>query len=677
MRTDGEAGNAENGLVTSWSFDQGRDNIAIDGAGGMNDTIEGNFKRCPGVIGTAVKFDGFSTAIIRPAADAPRLGEAFTIQAWVALGAYPWNFCPIVSQAAPGHAGYTFAVGPQGQVSLQLAVGGQWQQCASEDFAIPLRTWVHVAGVFDPQHGLAVYVNGKAAGALAAAGEPTFAADVDLRIGIPHTKLKPSNIHREHGTLAGWFTLDGLMDEIRIHDRPLPAEAIAAAAAVTPAAQPDLPPRVLPSGPEGPGRFGAYYCKLKYYDEWDALWPVGADPDVVVRFDASPVRVVFWRGSRYSPAWVSENGQWMADQSVETWRPGEGDQEGCFEHMQDRRCRYSHVRIIESSDARTVVHWRYAPVSAHDHLWNVDERTGRACWVDEYYTLYPDAMGVRKVTWKTGTVGKPRQFQESLPFTHPGQLQGDVVHADWATVGNLRGESVTLSMVANPGKEKPGVPDDLVIQMYNLKSQAKPFMIFETGNRMNYVHDRDIAALSRPGSCSHWPVGQAACDGRSSQATDRPTHFLGFPISSPPVHAEAGRSWWNGIYGMVDAPFERLAFVARSWNRPPELTLPAGGATCHGYDRGQRAYVLTRAAAAGDTPVHVELPASDDSPVFNPAFLIENWGPAGASLTLDGQPLPPGPACRIAHRHHLDRSDLIVWLQHESTAPLKITFTPA
>ncbi len=73
----------------------------------------------------------------------------------------------------------------------------------------------------------------------------------------------------------------------------------------------------------------------------------------------------------------------------------------------------------------------------------------------------------------------------------------------------------------------------------------------------------------------------------------------------------------------------------------------------------------------------IELPAGDDSPVFNPAFLIENWGPADAAVTLNGQPLPPGPACRIGHRHHLDRSDLILWLQHESTVPLKIRIAPA
>ena len=280
----------------------------------------------------------------------------------------------------------------------------------------------------------------------------------------------------------------------------------------------------MPSGPKGPGRFGAVYTKLEYYPEWDNLWAVDSDPDVLVRFDEASARVVFWRGSRYSPAWVSENDLWMADQSVEAWGVGKNDNEGCFEHMQDRRCRYSHVRIIESNEARVVVQWRYAPVSSHDHLWREDPKTGRACWVDEYYYIYPDTVGVRKPTWKTGTLLHPRQFQESLPFTHPGQLVSDVLQKDFAYVGNLKGEMQAMEYVENPKESKKKFPEDLLFQMYNFKAENKPFIVFEPGNRMNYVRDFSIRSYDRAGSCNHWTVGQALCDGRTVQAADRPTH---------------------------------------------------------------------------------------------------------------------------------------------------------
>jgi hypothetical protein len=171
------------------------------------------------------------------------------------------------------------------------------------------------------------------------------------------------------GTLPSWFSLDGILDEVRLFDRALSAEKVARAARLAATAPPpDIPPRVLPSGPAGPGRFGAYYTRLRYYEEWDAQWPVAEHPDVVVQFDGSPVRVVSWRGLRYSPAWVTENGLWLADQSGES-----GNDEGSVEHMQDIHTKYSHVRIIESSPARAVVHWRYAPVSGHDHNWPVSQ----------------------------------------------------------------------------------------------------------------------------------------------------------------------------------------------------------------------------------------------------------------------------------------------------------------
>ena len=48
----------------------------------------------------------------------------FSIEAWVAQGAYPWNWCPIVTQQKDEKAGYAFSVGPRGQIRLSVAVDG-------------------------------------------------------------------------------------------------------------------------------------------------------------------------------------------------------------------------------------------------------------------------------------------------------------------------------------------------------------------------------------------------------------------------------------------------------------------------------------------------------------------------------------------------------------------------
>ncbi|MCP4710955.1 MAG: LamG domain-containing protein [Planctomycetes bacterium] len=671
---------ADDNLVAWWSFDQNIQSTVLDQTGQLDDPIEGTFTPVTGVIGQALRFDGYTTAINRPADQVPSLGNKFTIEAWIAQAAYPWNWCPIICQNQQQQAGYNFALGPRGQVTLQLAVNGQWHTCTSGDWDIPLGQWIHVAGTYDSADGLAIYANGQKAQTTQVRGAPQFANDADLKIGANYDTVKPSNIHREHGTKAWWFSLDGIVDEIKIYNRSLTDQEIQTTyAAQKPTAPPDLPPRVMPSGPKGPGRFGAYYSRLKYYPEWDNLWAVDSDPDVLVRFDNTSARMVFWRGSRFSPAWVSENDQWMADQSVEAWEHGENDAEGCFEHMQDYRCRYSHVRVIESHPARAVVHWRYALLSSSNNIWRENEKTGRGCWIDEYYYIYPDAMAVRKPTWKTGTLGRPRQFQESLPFTHAGQLQSDVINTDFAWVGNLAGQNEVLSFVKNPDASTKKFPDNLTIQMYNFKAQNKPFIIFEPGNRMNYVNDRRLGprGLDVPGACNHWPVGQMLCDGRTVQAADRPTHFLGFPISSPPVHQKNGRSWWNGLYGMTDKSIDELTVVARSWSQPPQLNLKSQGFSTQGYDRSERAYQLTCENPNITGVLECEIAASENSPIYNIPMVIKNWGYLDAELEINGQKIKQGPDFRTGHRYLVEGSNLIVWIKFQSTEPVTIILRTA
>jgi len=159
---------------------------------------------------------------------------------------------------------------------------------------------------------------------------------------------RPSDTIRTWGTVPAYYGLDGILDDILVFDKALTAEKVSEHFSNYPATVPEIPPRPLPKLDQNPGRFGAFYTKLNYYPGWDDLWPVEQDPDVVVCFGDNPVKFIFWRGIRYGPCWVSENENWMADQSLETWGIGADDIEGCFEHMQDRHCRFSHVRSLRT-----------------------------------------------------------------------------------------------------------------------------------------------------------------------------------------------------------------------------------------------------------------------------------------------------------------------------------------
>ena len=266
---------------------------------------------------------------------------------------------------------------------------------------------------------------------------------------------------------------------------------------------------------------------------------------MVVCFEKSPVKLIFWRGIRYGASWVSENENWMSDQSVEAWGEGDKDNEGCFEHMQDRHCRFSHVRIIENTAARVVVHWRYAPVSAYDNTWRSDPKTGWECWVDEYYYIYPDTSAVRRVSWKKGSLGHPRQFQETLALLHPGQKVSDLLEKDLAMVADYESNTSEVKFVEDPNSPPYGPftwdnPKPYTIRRYNFKSQYKPFICFEPGNQMHIRHS-SLSSYDRAGGCNHFPVGQARCDGRTTRMSDRPSHCTSFPISDPVLHEEDDR----------------------------------------------------------------------------------------------------------------------------------------
>jgi len=686
----GTALSAQETSVASWDFDAVREGKVRDGAAAIDDPVTGNFRLVPGVKGQAIVMDGYTTRIVRPAAQVPKLGRDFSLEAWIALGAYPWNWAPIAAQESTvslnsnldaaswpdditvnsRKAGFYFGVGPQGHLGLHVGAGG-WVVCRSENL-LPLRKWIHVAAVFRGGEGISLYIDGRKAGEATVKSDFRQASNEDLRIGMSRQKIEPSHPVRAFATLPCWYSVDGIVDDLRIYGQALSAEAVAGIfASAKPAAEPALPQRVMPSGPKGPGVFGASYMKLAYYPEWDNLWPVSSDPDIVVQFDDSPVRVVFWRGTRYSPAWVMEGDLWMADQSCENFN----NNDGCVEHMLDPRNRYSHVRIIENSPARVVIHWRYCPTSANGNHSQVDPITGWEDWVDEYYTFYPDQVGIRKVILHTE--GRPLGPEEVIVLCQPGQRPEDVVDLAAMTLVNLKGQSRTYTWAEKApvindgdkylhfGSEPEGTP---VIIRTNLKSETKPFQVFEMGNRVRIFAHEHRPGVSHFPWWNHWPVAQIPSDGRYCQAPDMPSHFS-LAWGGPPAHKEDGLYWWAWMYGASKQSAESLVPIARAWLKAPSLM---GEGVDGRFDATQRCYIISN----GQRPLMMKLEGSAESPILNPAFVVENWGPGAAALRLNGREIPEGKDFRIGHVRRVNTYDLVVWIKLESSASATFELTP-
>lgn len=687
----GPLAKAADGLVAWWQFDGIATTWTKDAVSGIVDDGHGNLDSAQGATGKAMRGDGFTTAVVRAAAQAPDLTKrGFTIEAWIAPQEYSWNWTGLVDQeqvvsawkdAAPvkqnsgmpgeaigGKAGYSLGINHLGQVGLYAAIGGQWQGCLSKE-PVALLKWSHVAGVYDPAVGFRIHVNGKLVEENKTQGAFTPAQNTDLWLGMSHRKQSPTAAAKRFYYA---MVFDGLLDEVRIYDRALSAADIQQAySVVKPGTPQPLQYRRIPTGPVGPGRFGAFYTRLKYCDEWDRLWRVADHPDIVVQFDESPTKLIFWRGTGYIPYWVAENGVCVADQGVETASPNTW---GCCEAMSDKQCRYSHVRIIESTPARTVVHWRTASPDVRYEFCHVNPDTGWSEWTDEYFYTYPDGVSVRYQLVHGDVLAGWMEYQQIQTLNQPGTRPEDNLETVASTILNMDGGKGSY-IWDRPRGRWGNNPGNANIQVTNLKARNRHYVIGEPGSRWEPFTWAGPSWTFFP-TWNHWPVAQLNCDGRDAAAPDRPSSSCPGTLSGVKHKVNETAVYLRDLYGMTDQPVETLVTLARSWNFPAELKLSAGDFKSQGYDKNQRAYVLTSMQPNNGKMLELTLEGSKNSPVLNPAFVIKNWGDADVKLTLNGRDVPRGKAFRFGHVATLERTDLVIWIKLESVKTVNIRVSP-
>jgi len=645
-------------------------------------TITGNTTLWkPGVSGTALAFDGYFSKVTLPRDKAPRITDELTLEAWVVLGAYPWNDAGIVHQSA-GKAitpeaykhgyqdpyvyrpwkmqGYMLGIDPYGRpvfkVNGMQAGGGEIQhkETVSAKHVIETYRWVHLAGVYG-NGSMSLYMNGELIDQQAASGAIKV-PDRDVLIGLNGDAQRISD-PVSHSDFAAKnnppiiYGIEGLIDEVRIHDRALSDEQIRASyAAWRPSAEivdhGSLGRRILPGEVTGEpaGTFGASYETLEYHELWDSLWRSSPYRDIVVRFDALPANVVFWQGTNFGSGWVTENNRWMSDQSAEIGGP-----HGCAEHMADKRGRFSHVRLIENTDARVVVHWRYPSIDV-GYVFPAPD-----VWADEYYTIYPDGAGIRYVARAKGG------WHDTQFLTQAGTTCLDNLSLTALTVANLDGESADLTW-ALPNRVPRNPIKDACIKVINFKSNWKVYVIYRDGAEIGqWGHSEQSKHTPDPfaGPWNHWPVGLNPSDGRYSVSHDRITH------------AALGGAEGVGnciMYGFTDKSATSLIRLAGAWNHPPTVTNPQG-CESRGYRKTERAYRFV-----SKTPsMSFTLNGSEKTPVHNPCFAIEKWtGENKSRLVVNGMDMKPGKSFRQGLTRDVDGTiTLVVWVELESVSPVR------
>ena len=612
--------------VAWWTFDETSSGFAKDSATGIADSINGNFRHIRGIRGNGLKCDGYTTRIIREAKAAPIITGAFTIEAWVAPQSYPCNWCAIVNQEYEHQRGFFFGIDAEGRVGLHLAVKRQWRECISE-VRIPFMEWSHIAGTFDPRKGIILYINGKEAGRLEIPGDLLVDIGMNLEIARNHKLTMPTSLNRAGRVrVPASYSFDGIIDELKIYKSCLSADEVATAAYIEmPPDKPALLWRKLPQVPSGINGFGGYYTKLKYDEDWDALWRVADQPDIVVPFNKTGYAMVFWRGTNYNMNLVTENGKWIADQSAETYT----QTRGCMEHMSDKQNRYSHVRLIESNEARVVVHWRYAMTDVLYQIANEDPITGWGDGVDEYYTIYPDGIAVRH--FMIHGENNSYSITEPAALSNPGEKPEDNIDLDAVTIANLKGEKRTYSFASWPssgiGFDNP-VPDAL-ISIINIKSEYKPFYVYEPGTSIGPygggIREIDYS-YSHFHARNHWPVSMIPSDGRFVLAAHQVTSSAITSPEPPQVrNPETGDLEGRFIMGLTQEEITAILPLAQFWLNPPSIDKISTDFLVEGFDRNERAYIIKNKQAKS-IPMELVIPAGKDNPVFNPVFIVQNWG---------------------------------------------------
>jgi hypothetical protein len=685
-------------LLAWWNFDDSKqiqNTALLDVSGDSNFTkeavhndiynIEGLATYVPGVKGTALKFDGFSSyvegfpkGLVEKNEDGDnevRMPRQLSVEAWVSLGSYPWNWAPILTLGKYKITGFYFGIDSRGRASFQVSDGtAVWHECTSKldpgtKLGLQLKKWYHIVGTYSPKEGLAIYINGILANTY---NNFTFDYGItysDLqkgfRMGMNREMMTPTDPVRVWATFPSKYSLDGIIDEVKLYNKCLTADEVKQLYdSVKPENDPQFAPRKFPEV-KSSGRFAANYTRLKYYPEWDALWPAGNQMDVVVQFDQLPVKVMLWRGTRYSPCWVSENGKWMADQSRETgnnWFLSQGSRDdiptGCIEHMSDTQCRSSRVAIIEDNPARKVVNWRYLQMDVEFRQKDLPNNTNFGEWGNELYYIYPDGIAVRKLLPGRGG------WQETILLDEPGTRPEDNVNIEAVTLLNMDGNSKTYSWA--DGYPHFDLPDGN-IQVVNLKSKYKPFLILKKGGSFSVFGGEVRPEYSHFPWWNHWPVAQIHSDGRYACAPDRAAHTS--LSGSDPGDDMA-------LYGMTDQDPADLVVLARSWNFPPRLSISSSEFKSDGYDDSQRAYKISAAKnAAGELDFKID--ASSNSPLYDPAFVIKNWKPEALKLKLNGTKVGGSKDFRYGVEFDVDGNPTtIVWIKCKSNKPVKFELIP-
>ena len=206
--------NVDDGIVAYWDFNEKDGDTASDSSGNGHDgTLMGDPKWVDdGYFGGALEFDQVGDEVNVPYHENLNL-ETFTVCAWANVEPDSTNHRAVVSSRdEPPISGYIFYAQPNDTWSFIVGIRSTWS--AVQGPAVKPGEWEHLAGVY-ADGTQKFYVNGEFVGETNAA--ITINSQQEFLIGAG------ANERATHE-----YLFKGIIDEVRVYDRALDEDEIAA-----------------------------------------------------------------------------------------------------------------------------------------------------------------------------------------------------------------------------------------------------------------------------------------------------------------------------------------------------------------------------------------------------------------------------------------------------------------
>lgn len=280
---------------------------------------------------------------------------------------------------------------------------------------------------------------------------------------------------------------------------------------------------------------------------------------------------------------------------------------------------------------------------------------------EEIFTLYPDGVGTRYMRgfYQSGW----HENQEFIVVNRPGRWPSMALDPQAITFLSPEGER-QAPVWPKPGFSLRGWPQ--VISVINLGNGPRPFMVTPEAPTSTkvwaepYVDKPDLF-----NSYPHWPVTRGMRTSWLDAPADfeRPTHSNVANLVNSPIEETEEEKDFLWLIGMGRSEQEILD-VSRCWLEPGEI-VAGQNVEAAGYSQIERAYVL-QVKDSRQACEFTLVPAAD-TPVVNPAFIIEGWrgradvSVAGAEEVQVGQ-----------ERGNGDGAKLVVWARGRLTGRTEV-----